>query len=91
MFDSQCDLAALVYEMDEDPDEVLRVFAANLTERGFRPVGLVQLGHHCVDGPDMSRRFPLPALTIISVQEPPQVKSIRLGARQNGSSHLVRS
>jgi Protein of unknown function (DUF2478) len=54
MFDSQCDLAALVYEMDEDPDEVLRVFAANLTERGFRPVGLVQLGHHCVDGPELS-------------------------------------
>jgi Protein of unknown function (DUF2478) len=54
MFDSQCDLAALVYETDEDPDEVLRVFAANLTERGFRPVGLVQLGHHCVDGPELS-------------------------------------
>jgi hypothetical protein len=54
MFDSQCDLAALVYEMDQDPDEVLRVFAANLTERGFRPVGLVQRGHHCVDGPELS-------------------------------------
>jgi hypothetical protein len=49
MFDSQCDLAALVYEQHEDPDRVLREFAADLNARGFRAVGLVQLGHHCLD------------------------------------------
>jgi hypothetical protein len=41
-FDSQCDLAALVYERDQDPDRVLRDFAADLTGRGIRAVGLVQ-------------------------------------------------
>jgi hypothetical protein len=49
MFDSLCDLAALVYEQHQDPDEVLRDFAAELNGRGYRAVGLVQLGHHCVD------------------------------------------
>jgi hypothetical protein len=49
MFDAQCDLAALVYEKDQDPDEILRDFAADLNRRGTRAVGLVQLGHHCVD------------------------------------------
>jgi hypothetical protein len=54
MFDSQCDLAALVYKEDQDPDEVLRDFAAELAARGYRPVGLVQRGHHCVDAPQLS-------------------------------------
>jgi hypothetical protein len=54
MFDSQCDLAALVYEQDQDPDEVLRGFASDLNARGYRAVGLVQLGHHCVDAPKLS-------------------------------------
>jgi hypothetical protein len=49
MFDSLCDLAALVYEQHQDPDEILRDFAADLNGRGYRAVGLVQLGHHCVD------------------------------------------
>ncbi len=54
MFDSQCDLAALVYEKDQDPDKILRDFATDLNGRGFRAVGLVQLGHHCVDAPKLS-------------------------------------
>lgn len=54
MFDSQCDLAALVYERDQDPDELLHGFAADLNRRGYRAVGLVQLGHHCVDAPKLS-------------------------------------
>jgi Protein of unknown function (DUF2478) len=45
MFDSQCDVAALVYEPDEDPDRILRDFASDLNRRGYRAVGLVQLGH----------------------------------------------
>jgi hypothetical protein len=54
MFDSQCDLAALVYEKDQDPDRILREFAANLNTRGYRAVGLVQTGHHCLDTPELS-------------------------------------
>jgi hypothetical protein len=54
MFDSQCDLAALVYEQDQDPDRILRDFAADLNARGYRAVGLVQTGHHCLDAPELS-------------------------------------
>jgi uncharacterized protein DUF2478 len=54
VFDSQCDLAALVYEQHQDPDEILRDFAADLNARGCRAVGLVQLGHHCLDAPKLS-------------------------------------
>ena len=49
MFDAQCDLAALVYEPHQDPDAILREFAADLNGRGHRAVGIVQLGHHCLD------------------------------------------
>ena len=48
MFDAQCDLAALVYGPDEDPDAVLRRFAADLNTRGLRAVGMVQAGQ-CAD------------------------------------------
>src|SRR6516225_1353138 len=48
MFDAQCDLAALVYDTDQDPDAVLRDFAADLTASGFRAVGMVQSGQ-CAD------------------------------------------
>lgn len=54
MFDSQCDLAALVYEADEDPEQLLCAFATDLGSRGFRAVGLVQLGHRCVDQPKLA-------------------------------------
>jgi Protein of unknown function (DUF2478) len=50
MFDSQCDLAALVYQRHEDPDAVLREFAGDIAARGFRAVGLVQLGHRVESG-----------------------------------------
>lgn len=49
MFDAQCDLAALVYEPHHDPDVVLAEFADDLKAQGLRAVGLVQLGHHCID------------------------------------------
>ena len=48
MFDAQCDLAALVYEPNQDPDAILRGFAADLNGRGFRVVGMVQAGQ-CAD------------------------------------------
>ena len=48
MFDADCDLAALVYGPDQDPDAVLRDFAAELNARGCRAVGMVQAGA-CAD------------------------------------------
>ena len=48
MFDAQCDLAALVYEDGQDPDAVLRDFAAELNAAGHRVVGMVQTGQ-CAD------------------------------------------
>ncbi|WP_342731141.1 DUF2478 domain-containing protein [Bradyrhizobium sp. B117] len=48
MFDAQCDLGALVYEPHQDPDAVLRDFAADLRARGHRVVGMVQAGQ-CAD------------------------------------------
>ncbi len=54
MLDPHCDLAALVYESDQDPDELLRGFASDLKARGSRVVGLVHAGHDCVDAPGLS-------------------------------------
>jgi hypothetical protein len=54
MFDSHCDLAALVYEQDQDPDKILHDFASDLNASGYRAVGLVQLGHHRLDAPKLS-------------------------------------
>jgi Protein of unknown function (DUF2478) len=48
MFDARGDLAALVYEADQDPDAILRDFASNLNARGLRAVGMVQAGQ-CAD------------------------------------------
>jgi hypothetical protein len=48
MFDARGDLAALVYEADQDPDAVLRDFASDLNARGLRAVGMVQAGQ-CAD------------------------------------------
>jgi hypothetical protein len=48
MFDVECELAALVYDEHQDPDAVLRDFAADLGVRGFRAVGMVQAGQ-CAD------------------------------------------
>ena len=48
MFHAQCDLAALIYGADQDPDAVLRDFADEVKSQGFRVVGLVQAGQ-CAD------------------------------------------
>jgi nucleoside-triphosphatase THEP1 len=48
MLDTRRDLAALVYEDHQDPDAVLRDFAADMNAQGFRVVGMVQAGQ-CAD------------------------------------------
>ncbi len=44
-FDSQCDLAALVYGPDDAPDALLSAFTADVVGRGARVAGLIQGGH----------------------------------------------
>ncbi|ABE38198.1 hypothetical protein RPD_0960 [Rhodopseudomonas palustris BisB5] len=56
-FDSQCEVAALVYDRGDDPDGVLQAFAADLNARGYRSVGLVQFGHRQADAPRLSARL----------------------------------
>src|SRR5262245_2620374 len=46
-FDAQCDLAAVVYGADDDPDRLIAGFAADLHRAGSRPAGVVQLGRSC--------------------------------------------
>src|SRR6201987_5699948 len=48
MFDAQCDLAALVYGDQDDPDAILRDFADELNAHDRRVVGMVQTGQ-CAD------------------------------------------
>lgn len=48
MIQARCDLAALVYGVDQDPDAVLRDFADEVKRQGFRVAGLVQAGQ-CAD------------------------------------------
>jgi hypothetical protein len=57
MFDSLCDLAASVYERDQNPDEILLEFAADLSAQSYHAIGLVQLGHYCVDAPNLSAKL----------------------------------
>jgi hypothetical protein len=46
-FDAQCDVAAVVYGVADDPDRLISGFAADLRRSGGRPVGVVQLGRSC--------------------------------------------
>jgi Protein of unknown function (DUF2478) len=46
-FDAQCDLAAVVYGPDDDPDRLFIDFADDLSRSGRRPVGLIQVGRTC--------------------------------------------
>ena len=39
-FDAQCDVAAVVYGADDDPDRLIAGFAADLRRSGCRPVPL---------------------------------------------------
>src|SRR5215471_191823 len=46
-FDAQCDLAAVVYGADDDPDRLLIDFAGDLSRSGRHVVGVVQVGRNC--------------------------------------------
>src|SRR6202012_3295197 len=78
MFDAQCDLAALVYGEHQDPDAVLREFAAGLNATGARAVGMVQAGA-CADS-SLSAVLLHSGETLLLAQDfDPGAKGCRLG------------
>src|ERR1700712_443459 len=54
MSDASPYLAAVVYDDSQDPDALLRAFAAELNGSGRRAVGLVQLGDASGEAPQLS-------------------------------------
>ena len=90
MFDAQCDLAALVYDEHEDPDAVLREFAADLNARGVRAVGMVQAGA-CADS-SLSAVLVHSGETLLLAQDfDPDAKGCRLdvGRLQNAGERVA--
>ena len=77
MFDAQCDLAALVYGPDQDPDAVLRGFAADLGARGLRAVGMVQAGQ-CADSSLSAVLLPSGEALLLAQDFDPAAKGCRL-------------
>jgi hypothetical protein len=47
MYDAECDLAAVAFGADDDPDSLLIEFARHLCRSGFHPAGVIQLGRAC--------------------------------------------
>jgi hypothetical protein len=90
MFDAQCDLAAFVYEADQDPDAVLRDFAADLRARGVRVVGMVQAGQ-CADS-SLSAVLVHTGETLLLAQDfDPAARGCRLdlGRLQNAAARVA--
>jgi Protein of unknown function (DUF2478) len=90
MFDAQCDLAALVYDEHQDPDAVLRDFAADLNARGFRAVGMVQAGQ-CADSSLSAVLLPGGEKLLLSQDFDPAARGCRLdlGRLQNAGTRIA--
>jgi nucleoside-triphosphatase THEP1 len=90
MFDAQCDLAALVYEPHQDPDAVLRGFAADLTARGYRAVGMVQAGQ-CADSSLSAVLLPSGETMLLAQDFDPAARGCRLdlGRLTNAAERLA--
>jgi len=89
MFDTQCDLAALVYGPDQDPDAVLRGFAADLNARGLRAVGMVQAGQ-CADSSLSAVLLPGGEKLLLAQDFDPAAKGCRLDlARLQGAGERI--
>ncbi|TAK47243.1 MAG: DUF2478 domain-containing protein [Xanthobacteraceae bacterium] len=68
MFDSQSDLAALVYGPGDAPDCLLRDFAMRLQCLGYRPIGLVQRGGYASVAHEVVPAITLPRMTPIPLR-----------------------
>jgi Protein of unknown function (DUF2478) len=54
-FDAQCDVAAVVYGSNDDPDRLLIDFADALRRSGQRPIGVIQVDRSChLENPELS-------------------------------------
>jgi len=56
---SDCDLAALVYDRGDEPDDLLRGFLDRRIGEGHDAIGVVQTGRPRIDGPDRVPTFGL--------------------------------
>jgi len=81
MFYAESDLAALVYEAYQDPDAVLRDFAAGLKNSGARVAGLVQEGH-CADASLSAVLLPGGEKIRLALDPDPAASGCRLDARR---------
>jgi nucleoside-triphosphatase THEP1 len=90
MFDAQCDLAALVYDDDHDPDTVLRGFADDLSAHGYRVVGMVQAGQ-CADSSLSAVLLPGGEKLMLSQDFNPAARGCRidLGRLQNAGERIA--
>jgi nucleoside-triphosphatase THEP1 len=77
MFHAQCDLAALIYEDQQDPDAVLRDFADDLSACGFRAVGMVQAGQ-CADSSLSAVLLPSGEKVLLAQDFDPAARGCRL-------------
>jgi Protein of unknown function (DUF2478) len=65
MYDAECDLAAVAFGAGDDPDSLLIDFARHLGRSGFRPIGVIQLGH--ASEADTLRAVLFPGDEVVSV------------------------
>jgi hypothetical protein len=68
-FDAQCDLAAVVYGPDDDPDRLFIEFADDLSRSGRHPVGLIQVGRTCLAEDPGLGAVVLPCGDVVSLVE----------------------
>jgi hypothetical protein len=74
-FDAQCDLGAVVYGADDDPDRLFIDFADDLSRSGRRVVGVVQVGRSCRSESPVLGVAVLPGGEVV-----PLVEDLRTGA-----------
>ena len=78
MLTAQGDLAALVYDEHQDPDALLRDFAADLTARGLRPVGMGQAGQ-CAESSLSAVLLPSGEKLLLDEKQAAQIRDSSLG------------
>jgi hypothetical protein len=81
-FDAQCDVAAVVYGSEDDPDRVLIDFADELRRSGLRPVGVVQTSRTCQSVSPMFGVVMLPGGEVVSLV--PDLQDCDGGCRLDG-------